>query len=505
MSVWKATGVATVTFVLCACKGAAVPTYDASRATSEPALALWGERPTDEHDGNGKQPIYRAGSRLQVRVLDGGGDALQPIGFQDSQLGVACSFALDDGERRCLPLDGPGGVYFADAACSERIYADPRATPGRCAPVAFTYDARGPSLSCDEEPLLSVYRAGAALPDGVIYAATPSGCLPLTAAGCRRELAPEPATSFVRGAYREVSIDSALDAVWIDYDDGARVLDHLRDSARDAECRPDPTLAGAHCLPVEQAQAYEPQFADAACGGERVAVDYSRVRPCMPARVAVSSALSACGSYERQLYELGEELPTLYVGDEHTCVERRPHAGEIDYRIGAPLELGSLPLLRELTADNAAERLALRSYVERDGRQLMAAGFFDRTLGRNCEPERFRDGVLRCVPRNADDSAPLRAATDGPYADPRCTTLLLALPARPEDCDYTADMVRVLAAPTSALDSVRHLGVRVEAPATVYARETTRGACIALRSHSDVDYYSLDEALDLAPITERIQ
>jgi hypothetical protein len=508
MSVWKATAIATVAFISCACEGAAVPAYDASRATSEPALALWRDRPAqdDDHGKQAPQPIYSAGSRLQVRVRDGGGEALQPIGLQDSQLGVVCRFALaEDGERRCLPLDAPGGVYFADAECSRRIYADPRASAGACAPVAFTYSARASSPSCDEEPLLRVYRTGDAAPDGMIYASTPAGCLPLTAAGCRRELVPEPATSFVRGTYREQTVDGALDAVWIDYDDGARVLDHLRDRARDAECRPEPELAGARCLPVEQAQAYEPQFADAACSGGRVAVDYSRVRPCMRARVAVTSALSECGSYERRLYELGEQLPTLYVGDQGACVERPPQAGEIDYRIGAPLALGSLPLLGQRTANNAAERLALRSYFGDGDQQLLAAGFFDRALGRDCEAERFRDGILRCVPRNSDGSAPLRAGTDGPYADPDCTTLLLALPARPEACDAGSDMVRVLATPASALDSVRRLGVRVDAPATVYARENTRGTCIALRSHADVAYYTLDETVDLAPISERVE
>lgn len=53
MIVWKATGLAAVTFVLCSCEQhAAVSTAP----TSEPALALRHDPPTQQDGDNGKKP-----------------------------------------------------------------------------------------------------------------------------------------------------------------------------------------------------------------------------------------------------------------------------------------------------------------------------------------------------------------------------------------------------------------------------------------------------------------
>ena len=72
---------------------------------------------------------YKAGSRLQPRLVTAPGAPQIFDGFFDTKLGVACTFRFaSDDKLRCLPLDADVAVLqgFADSACEDALWeADP--------------------------------------------------------------------------------------------------------------------------------------------------------------------------------------------------------------------------------------------------------------------------------------------------------------------------------------------------------------------------------------------
>src|SRR6185436_13052369 len=72
---------------------------------------------------------WKSGTRLRARVMDGGYGAKLFVDWQDTHLGIACSFALaGDGRIRCLPVDEDTSIlttFFSDDACTTLVAIGP--------------------------------------------------------------------------------------------------------------------------------------------------------------------------------------------------------------------------------------------------------------------------------------------------------------------------------------------------------------------------------------------
>jgi hypothetical protein len=72
--------------------------------------------------GTSQGSDYENGSRLKKRFIVGTDGSRAPAGLYDSQLEVPCSWQrMQDGTTRCLPVVASPTMYFADAACTQRI------------------------------------------------------------------------------------------------------------------------------------------------------------------------------------------------------------------------------------------------------------------------------------------------------------------------------------------------------------------------------------------------
>jgi len=121
------------------CNGAEGP---AGPAGADGAPGTQGEKGEPGEPGKDGAAAATSGARLRARwgVAEDGSRSFE--GWQDSELGAPCTFALAaDGKERCLPVaEGQGTIVYTGAECTGPAYL---LWKGLCAPGAYhrrTYD-----------------------------------------------------------------------------------------------------------------------------------------------------------------------------------------------------------------------------------------------------------------------------------------------------------------------------------------------------------------------------
>lgn len=125
------------------------------------------------------------------------------------------------------------------------------------------------------------------------------------------------------------------------------------------------------------------------------------------------------------------------------------------------------------------------------------AGWYDKTLGRQCYASAMSDGTTRCVPQ-AD-----AAATLAGYADPACTTALVVQSA--SGCAATPTFVNSVVASSTCGPSIWHayqVSTEVTTPIPTYYSRDAAGKCsMAAASwfYTAANGYRTWSATELAP------
>lgn len=477
------------------CDGSAAPETDMRtarepRSTDPELLERWQSA-----------PIFHSGRRLRARSLTGGGDAATFTGFRDSELNVPCGFALaDDGEYRCLPEVADGRVRYRDAQCTEPVYEPywkPQGDECSHATGAFVTDYAGPDQACGEAFRRRVYRVGSALPAGGLYDFGDVGCEPVSVADCPYEVAPVPAEEFERGEFRAEPSDHGIGIEWLEYDDGARVIGRLRDSARDASCGPMPSLFDDRCVPSDQAHAFGDIFSNEGCTGSMVALDFSR-EPCTDSSVVIVWNANECSVYQPRAFELGSVLSHAFVSTTAGCESYAAPLDQPFYAIGKALTAPELPPLRHARIGRA--RLVVRYYASLDGQPLLfeTEPFYDTKLATPCHPEPFADGTRRCVPawKQIGD-----VNQRGPFVDAECTERVVPMLRSTNGCGEDPELVRVHSdEPDLSLEDVYTIGESVSAGTELYYH--AGGKCRELTPDPSNKYHRFGKRLDLAVLRE---
>lgn len=452
-------------------------------------------------------PMFRSGSRLRARALDGDGDAVAFIGFRDMELARDCEFVLaGDGERRCLPVAVDGSIYYLDSACTQPVFRQSAGSECKASVGPYAKQTIEANGECARDHRTRVYDVGAPRADGFVYAAKGSECNAFGMLDCLHAVAEIEPARFARGRIAtESNPGFAID--WIESDDGSRAIAALRDTIHDLECSVQPQLRPEVCLPVPSEQVLGGSLEDIGdlfsgqnCSAPMAALDLAR-DACTPAAITLLRQKTVCGTFTLMPYELGAAVGTGFARTDSGCAAFKPAEGQHLYSIGDPLDEQTRPALR--LARGGSERLAVRYYATADGVpvQYDPLLFYDRDLAAPCEPQAMSDGTLRCVPGGAT------VATDpaGPFADADCSDLLVAVPLAnlPNACGLMPEYARRLDPATTMLAAVHNLEPKLRTPPdTVYF--FVNGACSARKPRPSVAYQRLGNQLQLAVMHERL-
>jgi hypothetical protein len=120
----------------------------------------------------------QSGTRLKTQRYVGTDGSSQFIGFYDSQLAVACAFAVAaDGKTRCVPSGSAVAVVttgYADSGCTQPIAA----MGSTCAAPKYAVEGVG-TAGCPNTPEVQTYSAGA-LFSGTVYDSVAGKCTMLS-------------------------------------------------------------------------------------------------------------------------------------------------------------------------------------------------------------------------------------------------------------------------------------------------------------------------------------
>jgi hypothetical protein len=464
------------------------------------------DEPGPEFDALWREaPLYRSGSRLRARVIDGKGGAVAFDTFFDLELNTDCGFALsEDGKYRCLPGAGDGAIYYLDPQCSQPAFVENQSGTCKSTVAQFEIEPTAAGETCGNTAQTRVYRVGARRPDSFLYAARDGSCAPLGTFACVRELKVAPAESFVHGQRDFEAADHDVLLGWTKYDDGARVISGVRDAVRGADCGPDVAVAPGRCVPAAAAhnvQAGAPDaagtlFKDDACGAAAVALRLAS--QCAPPVIAIAAAAAECNSVRYTMYTLGPAIDAAFAKTVTSCSKFAPGPGERLYELTDVVQPSALPALRLARAGSA--RLAVRYYATQDGQPATYDGnkFNDTSLSRPCEPQRMADNTLRCVPSEA-----IEIDATGPFLDDACTTRAAAMPIVPEFCNDVPAFGLRRNVRTGLVEAVQAVDeATTEAPEAVYFK--AKDECRQRPANPARKYHALGSELDLAIVERRL-
>jgi len=121
---------------------------------------------------SGDETLYRSGSRIKRRMLEGDDGSVSFIGFYDDELDGPCAYGPDgEGAQRCLPIHRAGFQnyqMFADSSCTQELAYQHRTSCGFGPPPTAATRGR-----CDSFDWWAVGQAH----DGAVYANADGPCV----------------------------------------------------------------------------------------------------------------------------------------------------------------------------------------------------------------------------------------------------------------------------------------------------------------------------------------
>lgn len=280
-----------------------------------------------------------SGSRLRARVVEADG-VVAFLGWTDTQLGVACDYALaGDGELRCLPS---GGGPSTTSACAPLVMYEPSrprdpgcpasADPPDDSAYAWKVVEGSCATQCDcaANAPRDIFRRGAALP-----------CAPDTIGQPYEAIRIDP-TTFVRAHVETIETGGRLALRVAVGDDGSRRVLGAFDTARARACEPLGMLAGTSdttCIaPEEIAWAPGIYFSEASCTSSQEVAYATR---CMaPAFVVLEK--DNCNT---EMHQLGPRLDGQPIFTSLGSCREETDQSHAYYAIGPSLEANAVETL----------------------------------------------------------------------------------------------------------------------------------------------------------------
>lgn len=447
---------------------------------------------------------FEPGSRLKPRVLalDDGIDVLRDVAtdssWYDSELEFDCFFLPDEtGVERCFPRQFLSRSTYADADCTRRVLLDTSA--GTCARPRYPYVVLEEG-GCSHRG----FRVGKELPQStpLFYSADGTSCKPSPQSEAIPiyEVEEMPSDRFVGMQRAQRARAPGLDARVREGDDGSWQIMGYFDAAREAACSDlfigfDPP---SKCVPTHASSLW---FADSTCqtriaSVQQTACNAERPTAIIDARVDVDSCPT---NLSFELYEIDaiRETSPHEVDDAGACVASKLPPGE-SYVQGAAIDASTLPTLETLVVGTGAVRALFSGFggVPYEPIWYGHTGLLDES-GEACQPFRFPDGALRCVPTSFSHATPTALA----YEDASCGgSPVVAWVARPT-CPADPPLPRsvMLVDQTACELAITELMAVVgqSTASTLYAKDPASGACKTITMSSPAPtYLRLGEVLD---------
>ena len=354
----------------------------------------------------GKTSNHSSGSRVRVKRATTSEGDVSWLDFHDRERGFDCAFGrAADGMLRCLPAaSARGSRYFADASCTDAVYAVPRACP-----IDYVLAPNPGSDLCTQ--IGPKVHARGAEHTGAVYVMSAGSCTGATIAAdaIAYRLGPElPASDLAPGSEATWG-DGAIALEGIEAEGGLRNARGFRDTKLDEPCRFEPLADGKeHCVNRADPAA---RYADSACRQEPL---FSQFTLCgeKPATYAVGMPRERCGPNELR------KITEVYTGTQYSlasgaCAEAVGSAGT-DLYSSVPADPSELPSIERAVVMDDAGRLKRGYRTSADGDCWFDA-WYDSELGVRCHFRRTADGQFRCLPNSR-----IAELVDG-FNDAACT------------------------------------------------------------------------------------
>jgi hypothetical protein len=345
--------------------------------------------------GAGEARLYSGGTRLRARFHRTSDGTFAFIGWNDSQIGIDCRFAVSsDGRLRCVPstplayvYTSPG--YFKDASCTQRIAVH---GTGPCAATP-RYASMDDRTVCPERT--RIYALGAKLATTTAYYRDAGGgpCQQTTWSGADlydvgAEVA---ATAFVAATEQTGPDLGGVARADLTADDGARGFSRFVDVARAQTCYfRDATDGSLRCLPSGDAYVSTSTFANASC---TIPAASRSATACPAPTTAQSSTPQGC-SYVTRVFSVGASAPTPYYQGA-SCTSFNGGSSQY-FAAGAEIAPTSFADARVVPPSGGA-RVQAKQLLLRGG-EPYPFGLRDTQRNEDCYFMNAGDGTSRCLP-----------------------------------------------------------------------------------------------------------
>jgi hypothetical protein len=449
----------------------------AEETATAPTSSASGVSLPAEHD---RRPTsnQRSGSRLRVRavVTDEGYQAV--VGWYDQQRAENCEFQRDaEGALRCLPTATTDDVYFADAACTDRV-----ATVGeQKADYALVREGTQCTMGVRVYALAGVVET----PGSLFQQSSRGECVAaasVPASGTFRVLGAEvPLTEFVAGRQGVEGTDARVKAIGLVADDGAISVTGFMDGELQTPCAWEGDRYAA-CVPLTTEVS---TFADEACSQPLL----------QPGRDVCASGVTFGAARDADGCDIGYYRPgepfqgsTVYEVTDESFQSRDVSADEASaMQLGVPVLSSDLAWGNRERLAGATSRLIPEHWTTRDG-GVWFSNWYDSVLDAACRFVATGDDVWQCLPTEAGGEVL--------FADASCTQPITE--AKP--VDYCSDVTPPSFVTEQVADASGHSVLRVRRVlaarphlATVYRQ--TAGGCQGEAVTSNGKHFDLSQPL----------
>jgi hypothetical protein len=361
---------------------------------------------------------FSSGSRLKAQYYDGGDGAVSFVGWQDTLLGVPCTFSYaEDDVWRCMPTTPFVEESFVDAQCTQP------AAWNLCAGAPPPYMPIGETTACPApayagpQTASAMFAIGATPLPSPTYIGGPGSCQPVdpsTIVGAVYPITHVDPSKFVAATLSLQSLSDGLAVSFLTAADGATQFLAPYDTKRSMPCGKD--VHSNACLPSAPLPIVGPE-PDAGCSSEVIAVD---PRACVQTDLAleeVATDAGPCAPFGNdQAVVVGLGSPVAASIGNVCNGPLAPDAAQSSYyALGASVPLDDFPQL--LTTSAGTGRLRAYQLSTASGDYVANApaylAFHDEQLGADCTPSPTGDGATRCLPSSLGTSG---------FSDPDCVT-----------------------------------------------------------------------------------